>query len=316
MIAYVCTFIGGQQDGQRRTLARTSEFFQEGSIVPFGDDLYEVSQLRGDGAGQASCTMTYRGIAPDPTAPRPAHASEGDDVAVPGSVLGGASISESSLKGDLVLWVQAGVAVAKAWPALEVIACEELPTSIPSGPPLVVVGEEIDLGQSRAVAALRGAGREVLVVTAQRPSPEVLSWLDRAWVHLAEPFAIETSEDAGGNRADLESAGERPPAGDAVSDAVQLQEAGLRQSEPARNPRDKFVGEESTGSAPSAASLSPDLRDLLKRARTRVLPFLDGSEAAATRKLIAAVEDASPGAEQRSAAKALEDSLAEYSYLF
>lgn len=90
MIAYLCTFVGGPEDGQTLTLARTTELFQDGSVVTFGDELYQVSRLRGDGPGKASCTMTYCGGASDLTASRPAHGpAEEEDVAVAESLLEG-----------------------------------------------------------------------------------------------------------------------------------------------------------------------------------------------------------------------------------
>lgn len=55
--------------------------------------------------------------------------------------------------------------------------------------------------------------------------------------------------------------------------------------------------------------------DLLQRARTKVLPFLDGDEARGIRDLIARVETTT-GAEQTRATRELDDALVAYSYLF
>lgn len=90
MIAYLCTFVGGPNSGETLTLARTAEFFQEGSVVTFGDELYEVSRLQGDGPGKASCTMTYCGVASDLTASRFAQGPEDkEDEAVAATALEG-----------------------------------------------------------------------------------------------------------------------------------------------------------------------------------------------------------------------------------
>jgi molecular chaperone DnaK len=75
------------------------------------------------------------------------------------------------------------------------------------------------------------------------------------------------------------------------------------------------------GSAPSASStgganLSPEATEVLQRARTKVLPFLDGSEALEIKRMIDAVETATPGSDQNAKVRLLEDELVAYSYLF
>lgn len=67
---------------------------------------------------------------------------------------------------------------------------------------------------------------------------------------------------------------------------------------------------------PAPGAMGPELTELLQRARTKVLPFLDGTEAAGIRSLVEALEQAQPGPDQQRAARTLEDALIDYSYLF
>jgi molecular chaperone DnaK (HSP70) len=70
-----------------------------------------------------------------------------------------------------------------------------------------------------------------------------------------------------------------------------------------------------TTDAPAIESGDPEARDLVNKARTKVLPFLDDSQAEALRLLVAAVESAENG-DLESAKRSLEAELRKYSYLF
>ena len=134
MIAYLCTFVGGPNSGETLTLARTTEFFQEGSVVKFGGDLYEVSRLKGDGPGKASCTMTYCGVASDLTASRFAQGpEETEDAAVAESALEGQTDrAESEFKvesGDRLVAstanpYQGSESTSDVGPAMDVLTAE------------------------------------------------------------------------------------------------------------------------------------------------------------------------------------------------
>jgi molecular chaperone DnaK (HSP70) len=70
-----------------------------------------------------------------------------------------------------------------------------------------------------------------------------------------------------------------------------------------------------TPDAPSIESGDPEARELVNKARTKVMPFLDDSQAEALRVLVAAVESATDG-ELEDAKRSLEAELRKYSYLF
>lgn len=80
MIAYFCTRIGGRLGGETRTLARTTDVPQDGSAVTLEGELYGVSRLRDVETGQARCTMTYRGPAPDEHTDADVPASSGESM--------------------------------------------------------------------------------------------------------------------------------------------------------------------------------------------------------------------------------------------
>jgi molecular chaperone DnaK len=75
-------------------------------------------------------------------------------------------------------------------------------------------------------------------------------------------------------------------------------------------------GNARSASSAGGADLSPEAAEVLQRARTKVLPFLDGSEALEIKRMIDAVETATPGSDQNAKVRLLEDELVAYSYLF
>lgn len=110
----------------------------------------------------------------------------------------------------------------------------------------------------------------------------------------------------------------RPIGQDDVSFGIGEDKRGL--VDMARRVRDTMESQSVDTSGPAArpvvGEMSPELTELLQRARTKVLPFLDGPEERNIRQLVEAVEQAVSGTEQQRHAKVLENALIDYSYLF
>ena len=224
VIAYFCTFIGGRLGGETQTLARRTESFQDGLVVAVAGELYEVSRLQQVETGEARCTMTYRGLVPEESTDVELSATSDrrtpEDARIE-SVPDKETASTHSMGGTPTLWFQAG-AVAKSlgWPEGGVVSCSELTGVTPAGPPLVAVGTGITPEQSQTVAALRGAGRDIRVITLQRPSDEALAWLGDSWAQLNEPFGSEGAGGAGAPAPDPTSSNDVRASGGSAPDTA------------------------------------------------------------------------------------------------
>lgn len=97
------------------------------------------------------------------------------------------------------LMFEAGrLAAERNWVSPSMITVDQVPELGPTGEPVVVVAgaDTVDAAAARAVAAVAGAGREIIVVTDGELSPQVHGWLPAGLVHIAGSAITIAPDDA------------------------------------------------------------------------------------------------------------------------
>lgn len=96
-----------------------------------------------------------------------------------------------------VVFAAGRIAVEQGWDEHELVMVESLSSIGPKGPPLIVcVPDELNAASAEKIAALVGAGRAVIAVCSDTPSPDVVRWLAPGvlhTVHGAHPARNEIS---------------------------------------------------------------------------------------------------------------------------
>lgn len=115
---------------------------------------------------------------------------------------------------EQALLYEAGyVAGRLGWSDIDVVSTSEIALVTPSGAPAIVVcgQESLTVDQARVMAALRGAGRRIRLVTTHPLPSEVAEWLPEGAIHVigrdvATPTATVPIKQATQQRTDFRGA--------------------------------------------------------------------------------------------------------------
>lgn len=191
MINVECIALSGPLEGQIRTLSRPADPLTVGDVLELENHLYTIAEVGIVSPRHFRCMVSY-------TPPEPAGGT-GFDPQGPGRENGDttkegadpeahpqptANVDPHHVTPSLL--VLAGEeSQRRGWTSVEVGSAEQLLDCSPSGDPLVILSPagDLDAAQARAISAMHGAGRAVLVVSHASPPFDVVDWLPKnAWV--------------------------------------------------------------------------------------------------------------------------------------
>lgn len=191
MIHVECIALNGPLAGETRKLARAGGSLEVGDVLELGSHPYAIVEVKSMSQGHMRCIVDY--IPPE---------SVGGSALDPeGQVLETVATAEKWANPELdppptatydplqvtpSLLVLAGEeSERRGWTSVQLGSADVLLQGSPSGDPLIILSPagDLDVAQARAISAMHGAGRAVLVVSNATPPVDIVDWLPKdAWV--------------------------------------------------------------------------------------------------------------------------------------
>lgn len=116
---------------------------------------------------------------------------------------------------DLMMFEAGRIASQRSWATPEIIALDQIAGLSPSGPPIIAIGEacDVELPVVQALAALAGASRDVVLITEQPITDELMAWLPTNTHHvLGAPLDLDNGSSDPPSTASGREQGTSPPA--------------------------------------------------------------------------------------------------------